>query len=145
MATYAAKLRQQDGTGTASINSSGQFQVTKGGNVWSIAEFRSGSVDVDADDTTIPVTATLVKKTTGSDGEDLTLANGTPGQIININLVTDGNGDGTLTPTTKSGFATIVFADAGDAATLMYVDDTVGWIILGCYGLTAQPTITVSS
>jgi len=144
MATYAAKLRQEQGTGTASINSSGQLQLIKGGNVWSIAEFRSGSTDVDADVTAIPLTATLVKKTTGNDAEALTLANGTPGQIININLVTDGNGDGTLTPTTKSGFVSIVFADAGDAATLMYVDDTVGWIILGCYGATAQPTINLS-
>lgn len=96
-----------------------------------------------ADSLAIPLTARYVAKTTGADAEALTLADGSPGQIITIALVTDGGGTGTLTPATKSGFATIVFADAGDTATLEYVDDTVGWVIVGLAGVAAPPAITV--
>ncbi len=88
----------------------------------------------------IPVTHRYVAKTTGG-AEALTLANGFPGQILTISLVADG-GDGTLTPATKTGFATIVFADVKDTATLMYIDDTVGWIIIGTAGIPAPPVIS---
>lgn len=96
---------------------------------------------VAADVLAMPTSARYVAKTTGADAEALTLADGTfYGQRLNIRLVTDGGGDGTLTPTTKSGFATIVFADAGDFAELEWTAS--GWIIIGTGGLTAQPTIT---
>jgi hypothetical protein len=102
---------------------------------------QTSSVSVAADILAIPVTAAYVSKTTGADAEALTLANGERGQLLVISLDTDGGGDGTLTPTTKTGFATIVFADAKDSATLLYVDDTVGWIMLGSKG-TAGPPVT---
>lgn len=98
---------------------------------------------VAADVLAIPVTHGYVAKTTGADAEALTLANGVPGQVLVINLTTDGGGDGTLTPTTATGWATIVFADAGDQATLFYVDDTTGWILLGAKGVTAPPVTSV--
>lgn len=89
----------------------------------------------------VPITHRVVEMTTGG-AEALTLANGEPGQEITIILGTDG-GDGTLTPATATGWATIVFADAGDHAHLRYVDDTVGWIIVGLAGVAAPPVITV--
>jgi hypothetical protein len=88
----------------------------------------------------IPVTKRLVRKTTGG-VEALTLADGLPGQKLSIVLVTDG-GDGTLTPTTKTGFSTIVFADAGDRADLEFVDTTTGWILSGYSGTAAPPVTT---
>lgn len=97
---------------------------------------------VAADVLAIPLTHPIVQKTTGNDAEALTLANGSAGQMLIINLVTDGGGDGTLTPVTATGWATIVFADAGDQAILGYVDDTVGWIILGLTGKSAPPAHT---
>ena len=97
-----------------------------------------------ADSLAIPVTHRYVAKTTGADAEALTIANGTAGQKITITLVTDGGGTGTLTPATSTQFGTIVFADAGDSATLEYVDDTVGWVIVGLYGLAAQPAYTAA-
>lgn len=103
----------------------------------------AGSATVAADVLAIPVTKRYVAKTTGADAEALTLANGVAGQRLNIALVVDGGGDGTLTPTTRSGFATIVFADAGDIVDLEYVDDTVGWILVGSAGVAAPPVITV--
>lgn len=102
----------------------------------------SGSLAVAADVLVIPLTHPLILKTTGADAEALTLANGVPGQTVTINIVTDGGGDGTLTPATATGWATVVFADAGDQVTFGYVNDTIGWIILSAHGLTAQPTIT---
>jgi len=96
----------------------------------------------DADSLVIPVTHGVVAKTTGADAEALTLANGKPGQILIIYLATDGNGDGTLTPATKTGWSTIVFADAGDRAVLWYVNDTIGWVIVGLSGVAAPPAST---
>ena len=96
---------------------------------------------VAADVLVIPTSQPFVSKITGGDGEALTLANGEPGQILLIYLATDGGGDGTLTPATATGWSTILFADAGDAALLLYVNDTMGWVILATYGLTAQPTV----
>lgn len=89
----------------------------------------------------VPITRRYVAMTTGG-VEALTLADGLPGQEIDLVLATDG-GDGTLTPATCSGFATIVFADAGDRATLRYVNDSVGWVIVGTSGVSAPPATTV--
>ena len=73
-----------------------------------------------------------------------TIADGTPGQVLQIYSV-DAN-TGTLTAATSStgtGWATIVFTDAGDRAVLQYVDSTIGWIILSLSGVAAPPTSTV--
>ena len=98
-------------------------------------------LDVAAATLAIPVTHPIVSKTTGG-AEALTLADGVPGQALIFILDTDG-GDGTLTPATSTGWATIVFADAGDHAVLLYVDDTIGWIILGLHGVAGPPAFTV--
>lgn len=105
--------------------------------------FKSDSTTSAADSLAIPVTHGIVAKTTGADAEALTLANGEAGQLLMIHLSTDGGGDGTLTPSTRSGFATIVFADAGDQVTLLFVDTTIGWIIVGAEGVVAPPVITI--
>lgn len=102
----------------------------------------SGSTTCDGDVLAIPITHRFVSKTTGGDAEALTLANGEPGQMLTISLTTDGGGDGTLTPATCTGFATIVFADVKDTATLLYVDDTIGWILVGYYGTAAPPVVS---
>jgi len=101
------------------------------------------STTVAADALAIPITHKVVVKTTGGDAEALTLVDGVPGQTLTIQLGTDGGGDGTLTPTTTTGFATIVFADAGDQMTLQFINSTVGWVILGGSGVAAPPVITV--
>jgi len=88
----------------------------------------------------VPITHRVVVMTTGG-AEALTLADGVPGQRLNLILGTDG-GDGTLTPTTKTGFATIVFADAKDIVELEFVNSTVGWIIVGSAGVAAPPVIS---
>ncbi len=79
----------------------------------------------------VNVTSFLTKLTsTGTDA--LSLANGTEGQLKRILHVVDG-GDATLTPTTKTGFTTIVFSAVGQSALLQY-HTTVGWTIVAVYG-----------
>ena len=96
-----------------------------------------------ADSLAIPITHRTVNKTTGADAEALSLADGAfLGQKLQIYLGTDGGGDGTLTPTTKSGFSTIVFADKGDNVELEWT--TSGWIITGSAGVAAPPVITLA-
>lgn len=93
------------------------------------------SAAVAADELVIPPDALYVAKTTGADAEALTLANGQPGHILTISLETAGGGTGTLTPATASGFSTLAFTEALDTATLRYIDDTVGWVLIGHNGV----------
>lgn len=80
----------------------------------------------------IPITHDLVELTTTAAGA-LTLDNGTAGQHLRIVHVADG-GDGTLAPTTKIGFNTIVFTAVGNAVHLIYT--SAGWAIVGSFGVT---------
>jgi|TARA_Y100000310_G_scaffold76257_2_gene72738 hypothetical protein len=61
----------------------------------------------------------------------LTLADGAVGQIKIIVFITDG-GDATLTPATMNDGTTLTFADAGDAAILMWI--ATGWQVIGAWG-----------
>lgn len=88
----------------------------------------------------IPITHRSVNKTTGG-AEALTLANGAfLGQRLNINLVVDG-GDGTLTPTTCSGWTNVVLAEKGQGVELEWT--TAGWRLLGFTYVTNKPLISV--
>jgi hypothetical protein len=99
---------------------------------------------IGADVLGIPTDHAYIAKTTGDDAEALTLANGKPGQLLVVNHVDDGagTGDGTITPVTSTGWATVVLADAGDQVVFLYIDDIIGWIIISAFGLTNQPEIT---
>lgn len=76
----------------------------------------------------------LVTKVVTTGANALTLADGTDGQLKIIVMKTDG-GDGTLTPTTKTGFSTITFNDIGDSCILLFTT-TTGWTIVGQNGCT---------
>ena len=112
-------------------------EVTATGNL-------SSSTTCAADVLAIPITHQYVAKTTGADAEALTLADGVAGQVIIINLTTDGGGTGTLTPATKTGFVSVALADAGDQVVLKFIDSTVGWVIIGASGVAAPPAIALS-
>lgn len=86
-----------------------------------------------ADSLAIPITASIVHKTTGSDAEALTLAAGTQGQILMIVLIVDGNGAGTIAASSTVQHA-IVFADAGDTVTLLFTNSK--WHVVGGQGCT---------
>lgn len=116
-----------------------QFKTLAGGYAAGIVAV-SGATTKAGGTLAVPITHRFVTMTTGG-VEALTLADGEPGQMITITLGTDG-GDGTLTPARCTGFATIVFADAKDTATLLYVDDTIGWVLVGYYGTAAPPVVS---
>jgi len=89
----------------------------------------------------IPLTHAYVSITTGA-ASAYTLADGFNGQVLAMSVTTDG-GAGTITPVTKTGWATAVLTVVGDGLTLMFVDSTVGWIVLGSYGTTSSTAATV--
>jgi len=72
---------------------------------------------------------TLLVTTTASTAE---LANGIQGQLKVIVFITDG-GTATLTPATMNDGTTLAFADAGDAAMLMYIGAS-GWAPISLAG-----------
>jgi len=84
-----------------------------------------------ADSLAIPVTASIVHKTTGGDAEALTIAAGTQGQIMIVILTTDGGGTGTVAASSTV-MHSIVFADAGDTATLLFTNSK--WHVVGFSG-----------
>ena len=73
----------------------------------------------------------------------ISLANGTAGQMLTIILIADSGGtlyitddkvaSGTMTNT---GWDDIAFDSALDSVTLLWVDDTTGWIIVGMNAVT---------
>jgi hypothetical protein len=113
-------------TGGITGNVTGNVTGDLTGRVFGTIGARSGAGAV-------PLTSSVVRlTTTGADA--LTLANGSNGQILTIVMVVDG-GDGTLTPTTKTGFSTITFDAVGNSVTLQYFP-TQGWMIVSSYGAT---------
>lgn len=92
-----------------------------------------GASDMAAGVLAIPLNYGVIRKTiTSASDEAGTLADGIQGQMIKIILTTrSSSGNYVLTPTTKTGYATITFNTAGDQATLLFVDNTIGWIIVG--------------
>ena len=90
----------------------------------------------------VPITGRFCSMTTGG-VEALTLANGAPGQELTLTLAAT-SGDGTLTPATKTGFSTIVFHAVGDTVSLKYIDDTIGWIVVGVATRTTNAVPVIS-
>jgi len=83
----------------------------------------------------------LLKSVSGAGGLDTTpgttLQNGTSGQVLVLvikSLMTSGTW--IVTPTTCTGFTSLTFDTKGDLVSLLYVDDTIGWIVTGNSGAT---------
>ena len=97
-------------------------------NVPSFLVFKDTVATSAADSTAIPITASLVHKTTGSDAEALTVAAGTQGQLLMIVLIVDGGGTGTIAASATVA-DTIAFADAEDTAQLLFTNSK--WHFMG--------------
>ena len=129
--TFSGPVKSDNGfegsiTGNITGNVTGNVTGTLTGVVIGSVQSLSGAGAVNV------TTATTALTTTGANA--LTLANGTNGQIKTIVMVADG-GDGTLTPTTKTGYSTITFNDVGDFVVLQYFT-TLGWMIVSNNGAT---------
>lgn len=92
-----------------------------------------GATDMPSGITAIPLNYALVKKTySNGTNEAGTLVDGIQGQVIKIVIdCVNTSGSYVLTPTTKTGFTSITFVEKGDQATLLFLDNTNGWIIMG--------------
>lgn len=128
--TGAVTITATIGTATSVTTLATTGNVTVGGAVIGSTQNLSGSGAAN-------LTTGTTKITTTGSAAALTLANGTDGQIKMLVMVVDGGGDATLTPTTKTGYSTIVFGDAGDAVVLQYFT-TLGWMVIANYGATVS-------
>lgn len=98
----------------------------------------SGATDMASGSTTMPLNYSLVKKTySNTVSETGTLANGAQGQIIHIVIdCSNGSGSYTLTPAIATGFSSVSINALGDSVTLLFLDNTNGWVIIGSSGAT---------
>lgn len=81
-------------------------------------------------------TALTVKYTGGSWAESFVIANGQRDQVKTYVLAIDGGQDFTVSPTTKTGFVSATLNDVKDSVTIKYIDDTIGWVLIGNNGAT---------
>jgi hypothetical protein len=98
-----------------------------------IAYIPTASTTKDASDAALPLTHAVVIGTS-SGASAWSLPDGNPGQVLTVVIGTDG-GVATITPDslTGAGWATAVLTDDVDGITFMFVDATVGWVILGTF------------
>lgn len=92
---------------------------------------------------------TVVRKCVGAGGGlDETgigteLPNGTAGQVlVLVQITAESSGSWIVTPATSLVFSKITFDAVGETATLLYVNDTVGWIVMGVEGATVSNIVT---
>jgi len=86
------------------------------------------------DDTSITNTSDLayIRKYTATQNEGINLAAGDVLQIVTFALAfSDGGGDFAITPDTSSGFDQVNLTYAGSNVTLRYVDESIGWTLIG--------------
>ena len=84
----------------------------------------------------VSVTHAITTMATGA-ASNYSLANGTPGQTKHIVMITDG-GDAVITvatPGMPGTDTTLTFDTVGDACTLLFIDTTSGWAVVGNNGV----------
>ena len=78
----------------------------------------------------------ITELTTAGGAAAVTLADGTTsGQVKIINMIVDGGGTATVTPTTFANGTTIAFDAVGESVTLVW-NSTVGWVASSVNGAT---------
>jgi hypothetical protein len=89
--------------------------------------------------TTIPTAYSIVRYAdSAAVGQVCTLAAGSKGQMLTI-ILNSRTGSNTIviTPATCTGFTTVTLDAAKEYITVLYVDSTVGWIVIGGTGTVA--------
>lgn len=120
--TYGAGLLATGRIGGASTMSSSSTYLGSGGIAYSYVEKRvggGGGLD--------------------STGIGTSLPNGTVGQIITFVITAlQTSGTWVVTPVTSNAFTSLTFTAVGSTATLLYVNSTVGWVVL------SSTTVTIA-
>jgi hypothetical protein len=104
---------------------------------WQLGRFIQAITDTRSGVGAVSVTADTTKLTSTGVAEAITLADGADGQIKRIVHDVDG-GSMVLTPTTKTGFSTVTFTNAGDTVMLQFFT-TRGWMVMANYGAVVAP------
>jgi hypothetical protein len=98
-----------------------------------------GAVSSEVVTTTTALTPSMSIAIVDVASRTLTVADGIPGQVITlIGKSQSDTGTTTITATTKTGWASAAMADVGDSITLLYVDDTYGWVVVGTNSITVS-------
>ena len=80
----------------------------------------------------------ITELTTGGGAAAVTLADGTTsGQMKIINMIVDGGGTATVTPTTFANGTTIAFDAVAESVTLVW-NSTIGWVATSVNGATVS-------
>jgi len=129
-------------THLTAIEATADVTLTLPDDTGAVGYIPTGSTTKDATNAAIPLTHAVVIGTSG-EASAWSLPDGNPGQVLSLVIGTDG-GVATVTPvsTTGDGWATMIFTNDGEGATFMFVDSTVGWAVLGTFGISTNPLIT---
>jgi hypothetical protein len=107
------------------------------GNIPSLVRLKQ-PVEIVSSGIVVGVTEVITSLVTGSGTPtslNLTLANGTQGQLKFIVMTTDGGGNAIVTPANLLGAYTfITFSDVGDSILLMY--SGISWFVVSSNGVT---------
>ena len=137
---FCVKLRNEAGTvvndlckdvrvsdGFFTKHSSGEYFLLRAG-----LASGGGTSMTTSQATPASVAYNYIRKAIGTDPNfaNGTLANGERGQLLTIQITeVETGGTWTLTPTTSTGFTSLIFESVGDIVTLLYVNDTIGWVL----------------
>jgi len=94
-----------------------------------------GATDVETGTTILPASYILARVFVTT--RNLTVSDGKAGQLITLVGATDSD-TGTLTilADTKTGWSSIAVDAVNDLVTLLYIDDTYGWVVAGTNSVT---------
>mgnify|MGYP003146807410 CR=1 FL=1 len=129
--TFTGPVRSENGfedvtknATTGAITSNAAYGKAIRGGVQSLSG--AGAVDL----------TNLVTELTTTGANALTLADGTTsGQVKIINMIVDGGGTATVTPTTFANGTTIAFDAVAESVTLVW-NSTIGWVATSVNGAT---------
>ena len=130
--TFSGPVRSENGfeqitknATTGAITTSASYGASITGGVQELSG--AGAADT---------TNLITELTTGAGAAAVTLADGTTsGQMKIINMIVDGGGTATVTPTTFANGTTIAFDAVGESVTLVW-NSTIGWVVTSVNGAT---------
>jgi hypothetical protein len=130
--TFSGPVRSENGfeqitknATTGAITTSASYGASITGGVQELSG--AGAADT---------TNLITELTTGAGAAAVTLADGTTsGQMKIINMIVDGGGTATVTPTTFANGSTIAFDAVAESVTLVW-NSTIGWVVTSVNGAT---------
>ena len=138
-------VRRTNGTGVSQLGSVDTIEVGNAGTVQGnvlvlgYTYIDGGTSTMVSGPNAIPVTyKTVHMDLTNGNTITSTLANGTNGQVLTLDVTVNPSSAyvWTLTPATKTGYTTVTLTHVGSYVTLLYVNGTLGWVVVDSRGVT---------